>query len=205
MSVTGTPPRCETCQSLERHRAIRAFFNALVSPELKALRVLQFSSDRAVKPEWFGHFEVSVYGGKNSLDLQDIDRPDDDYDIVICNHVLEHVADDGAALNELVRIMKPGGFLFLTVPDPARRATTSDWGYPDDSQHGHYRIYGADIIERFAQHAPDAMIEQATLRDTATDTPDVAFIFSKTSGNRPIDHVRNRVDEMKPIQPVATA
>ena len=200
MSVAGTPPRCETCQSLERHRAIREFFNRLKSPELKALDVLQFSGDRAVEPDWFGHFEVSIYGGDNSLDVQNITRADSTYDMVICNHVLEHVADDGAALRELVRILKPGGFLFLTVPDPIRRSVTSDWGYPDESQHGHYRMYGADIVERFAQHVPSSGIERGSLNDSATDTPDHAFIFFKPNASGCVDLVRERAEELVLIQ-----
>ena len=66
-SISGLPPRCETCQSLERHRSIRSFFNNLESPALASISVLQFSNDRAVDPSWFGHYEVSIYGGDNSL------------------------------------------------------------------------------------------------------------------------------------------
>lgn len=179
MAVTGLMPRCETCQSLERHRAIRGFFSKIHDGGLfRELSVLQFSQDAAVKPEWFGSYEFSVYDGHNSLDLQKVDRPSGSYDLVICNHVLEHVPDDGAALRELARIVKPDGIVFLTVPDPARRSETKDWGFPDMQRHGHFREYGSDIRERFARHIPSLFILKAQMEDTVTRTPDVAYIFA---------------------------
>jgi hypothetical protein len=63
-SVSGAMPRCETCQSLERHRAIRGFFEQVYDPMIFGrLRVLQFSKDPSVRPEWFKEYEYSVFGG----------------------------------------------------------------------------------------------------------------------------------------------
>src|SRR5690348_7524984 len=50
------------------------------------------------------------------LDVQNIALPTESEDCVICLEVLEHVADPFAAARELVRIIKPGGTLLLTVP-----------------------------------------------------------------------------------------
>lgn len=179
MAVTGLPPRCETCQSLERHRAIRGFFNSIYDEKLFAqLRVLQFSADPAVDPRWFREYEYSVYQGHNSLDMQDVDRPSESYDLVICNHVLEHVPSDGDALRELCRIINADGVVFLTVPDPHRRTVTVDWGYPDETRHGHFREYGADIAERFEEHIPSMLVFKTPLEDTVTKAPDTAFVFA---------------------------
>lgn len=78
-----------------------------------------------------------------------IDRPNAFYDLVICNHVLEHVKDDAAALLEMVRVVKFSGFLFLSFPDPERRPTTVEWDAPRDDQHGHWRVYGRDVNKKF--------------------------------------------------------
>lgn len=180
MSLKGLPPRCEKCQSLERHRVYRKVFEQLVDEELKTLSFLQFSRDRTVDPEWFFSHEVSVYGGDNSLDLQNINRKDNFYNIVMCNHVLEHVADDKSALRELFRVITDDGFVFLTVPNPLNKAKTTDWGYPKEEQHGHYRIYGADIQEKLINTLPSAWILSKTAIDEATGTEDIVFFICRT-------------------------
>lgn len=190
MAVTGALPRCETCQSLERHRAIRGFFDKIYDSSLfDKLDVLQFSKDSAVKPNWFGKYEYSVYEGHNSLDIQNIDRNSGFYDLVICNHVLEHVPNDGNALRELTRIVKHDGIVFLTVPDPARRKQTVEWGFPDMSRHGHYREYGSDIVLRFDQHIPSVFVAKVALEDSVTRTSDVAFILAHQQ-NRLLRQIR---------------
>lgn len=52
-------------------------------------------------------------------DLEKIPKDDNIYDVVICNQVLEHVRHPGKVVRELVRILKPGGKLFLTAPQCA--------------------------------------------------------------------------------------
>jgi SAM-dependent methyltransferase len=59
----------------------------------------------------FGEYNCDLH-----LDACQIDLPDASFDCVICIEVLEHVADPFAAARELMRIIRPGGALFLTVP-----------------------------------------------------------------------------------------
>jgi SAM-dependent methyltransferase len=79
---------------------------------------------------------------------------DNCFDVVMCNHVLEHVPNDGKALSEIYRVLKPGGWASLQVPldgehtqedlsilDPAIRARI--YGQSD-----HVRQYGADFANR---------------------------------------------------------
>lgn len=117
LSRLGNPPRCLTCGSVERHRIIRSIFEAIPADRLAAARALQFSPETVVQPAAFARFEISVYGGHNSLDLMRIDRPDASYDWVLANHVLEHVPDDATALREILRILAPDGIAEITVPD----------------------------------------------------------------------------------------
>jgi SAM-dependent methyltransferase len=51
-----------------------------------------------------------------AIDLQQIALPDASLDVVLTSHVMEHVPDTTAALNELMRVLKPGGSLVLLVP-----------------------------------------------------------------------------------------
>lgn len=178
MSLSGHPPRCEKCQSLERHRIYRKVFEKIVDSSFKEKKFLQFSPDRTVDPAWFASHEVSIYAGDNSLDLQKIDRGSFQYDIVMCNHVLEHVQYDNAAMNELLRITKKDGFVFLTVPSPVSQEITKDWGYPREEQHGHYRIYGKDFKNMLIRYLPNAAIVSKTEIDEVTNTKDIVFFLA---------------------------
>jgi ubiquinone/menaquinone biosynthesis C-methylase UbiE len=82
------------------------------------------------------------------MSITDIKFPDNHFDIILCNHVLEHVPDDKKAMSELMRVLKPGGFGILQVPINLKsddiqedmRLSTADrakyYGSPD-----HLRFY----------------------------------------------------------------
>lgn len=175
----GLKPGCISCGSLERHRVYRLILDALIGQgQASGLKALQFSRDPSIDGSWFMALDHSIYGHQNSLDIQDIDLPSGAYDIVICNHIIEHVPDDRAAFREVSRIVSRKGFAFVSVPTPAERENTRDWGFPDWSQHGHYRVYGADIVERIKEAIPEMWIAQVRAEDPVTRGQDLAFIFS---------------------------
>jgi SAM-dependent methyltransferase len=182
MSSTGKPPKCQNCFSLERHRSLRQVYLKLNKfIPFKSLSALQISPDKAIQLEWFASLEVSSYGSSNSIDIQKIDRGDKSYDIVVCNHVLEHVKDDDKALKELMRITSDRGFLQLGVPDPCRLQKTKDWGYPDEKQHGHFRLYGSDIQAKFQQvFPPDVHQLKVLIDDPVTAMTDLYFFFTRS-------------------------
>ena len=55
------------------------------------------------------------------LDITDIKFKDNFFDVIICNHVLEHIIDDRKAMSELFRVLKPKGFAILEVPISKRQ------------------------------------------------------------------------------------
>ena len=181
MSRTGIPPKCLSCGSLERHRVLRQVWDYIGKDFLANKKVLQFSPDPSVSGQWFGVYEVSVFGGLNSLDLQAIDRDDANYDIVLCNHVLEHVQDDSKAFNEIIRVLKPNGFLQMTVPNPARISTTEDWGFADPKLHGHFRNYGIDFIQKFNDANPSVKMFYVDSADPVTGMNDYVFFYSRSA------------------------
>ncbi|WP_202913309.1 class I SAM-dependent methyltransferase [Acuticoccus sediminis] len=172
-------PRCAGCGALERHRAFRTVFDAIV-PVLAGSRVLQFSPDTCAPREPFAHFEISEFNGPNHLDMADIARPAASYDLVIANHVLEHVEDDMAALGELGRITADEGVVFLSVPDLLRVARTKEYGYAREDKYGHWRLYGPDIVERWRRAVPDWLGLGVVARDPITDEPDRATLLSRS-------------------------
>ncbi len=79
----------------------------------------------------------------------------DQFDVILCNHVLEHIPDQQAALAELYRVMKPGGWGIFQVPQElTREKTFEDPGITDPAerrrifgQYDHVRVYGRDYFD----------------------------------------------------------
>jgi SAM-dependent methyltransferase len=82
---------------------------------------------------------------------------DASFDLVIANHVLEHVDDDRRALAEIVRVLAPEGRAILQTPySPVLARTWEDANIRDEcarlqafGQEDHVRLYGSDIFARF--------------------------------------------------------
>jgi SAM-dependent methyltransferase len=90
------------------------------------------------------------------MDVTALPFPNDAFDVVICNHVLEHVPDDRLAMRELLRVLRPGGIALLQVPISTISATTDEEPELRDpaererrfGQFDHVRIYGQDYPAR---------------------------------------------------------
>jgi len=89
-------------------------------------------------------------------DICDLPFQDNEFDVVFCNHVLEHIPNDKKAMRELFRVLKKGGFGIFQIPQDLTRATT----FEDDSitdkkerakifgQYDHVRVYGRDYFDK---------------------------------------------------------
>ena len=89
-------------------------------------------------------------------DICNLPFKDNSYDIIFCNHVLEHIPDDTKAMQELFRVLKPGGMGIFQIPQDLSKATTfSDDTITDQKerakifgQYDHVRIYGRDYFDK---------------------------------------------------------
>lgn len=107
-------------------------------------------------------------------DITNIPRPDASFDAIMCTEVLEHVPDPVAALKELNRLLRPGGYLLITAPfaslthfAPYHFATgfnqffydhhLSQWGYNilDKQMNGNYFEYLAQEVRRIKRMAKE--------------------------------------------------
>lgn len=92
-------------------------------------------------------------------DICNLPFEDNEFDVIFCNHVLEHIPDDEKAIAELYRVMKPGGWGIFQVPQDINRKET----FEDDSitnkeertrifgQYDHVRVYGLDYFDRLRE------------------------------------------------------
>ena len=184
MAPNGALPRCSACRSLERHRIFRLMFERLGAELFRSWSAIQFSSDPTIDPNWFARFELSVFGEPSGEDIQHIARPDGAYDLVACSHVLEHVADDRAALHELLRISAPDGLMFLAFPDPFREEKTRDWGFAKPEKHGHFRVYGGDVSKRFRTYIPEQPVLAFMGADPVTGEREGCFLLPRSPAIR---------------------
>jgi predicted SAM-dependent methyltransferase len=111
-------------------------------------------------------------------DICDLPFDDNQFDMILCNHVLEHIKDDTKAMQELYRVMKVGGMGIFQIPQDMSRAST----FEDDSitnkkerarvfgQYDHVRVYGLDYFDklRTAGFKVDEVHYQHTLGEQLT-------------------------------------
>lgn len=161
----GSPPRldaqCAGCGALERHRLYGLLLHREGIVE-RTHRMLHFAAEaqirKAVEPR-VGTYETADLAlhrrPTHRVNIEALDLPDGQYDRIVCNHVLEHV-DDGKALSELFRVLKPGGLAMLTTPVCEGWAETYENADVEGraarilhfGQKDHVRFYGRDLRDR---------------------------------------------------------
>lgn len=178
---------CPHCLALERHRMIWLWIERNTDLMASRPRLLHIAPEVSL----MRHFK-RVYRGTEGYITADLESPLADMhfdvqhiplesrsvDVVIANHLFEHVKDDRLAMRELYRIMRPGGWGIMVVPEDRGRATT----FEDDTitdpaertrifgQYDHLRVYGRDYDDR--------------LREAGFEVERIAFTASLTNEER---------------------
>ena len=118
-------------------------------------------------------------------DIQDLPFEDNSFDVVFCNHVLEHVDNDQKALSELFRVMKPGGWGILQVPIRYQQEKTFEDPTITDrkeriekfGQYDHVRVYGMDYYETLKNTGFE--VEKINLSEKLSDEEIKRFALEK--------------------------
>jgi SAM-dependent methyltransferase len=161
----GERDQCPGCGSLMRHRALLLLLRDRYGIAERTGRVLHVGPGAAVAG-WLEQRERLDYTTADldsplanvQLDATDMPFEDESFDFAICVHVLEHIPDDRAALEEFFRVLRPGGEAVFQVPPSDLETTREDPNVTDPNererlfgQYDHVRLCGADYPDRIAE------------------------------------------------------
>ncbi|RZJ67225.1 MAG: class I SAM-dependent methyltransferase [Flavobacterium sp.] len=149
--------------SLERHRLLWLYLNNETDFFSAPKKVLHFAPEQAFyklfrNQQNLDYTTTDLYSPLADVkaDICNLPFKDNEYDLILCNHVLEHIPDDTKAMQELYRVMKPGGMGIFQIPQDLNREKT----FEDDSitdqkqraeifgQYDHVRVYGRDYFDK---------------------------------------------------------
>lgn len=112
---------CPACSSNERSRLIYLYINEKNLLK-RGDRVLHIAPEKNLK-NYLNNLDIDYIAGDlqagladKIIDVRQMNFPDDYFDALLCNHVLEHVEEDLVAIGELYRVLKPGGWAIMQVP-----------------------------------------------------------------------------------------
>ncbi len=157
---------CPNCLSLERHRLLWLYLSRETTLKTQKPKLLHIAPEVSIMnkfrsiykdfPKRYITADLESPLAHLHFDVQAIPLDDSFAEVVICNHIMEHVEDDLRAMSEIYRIMKPGGWGIILSPiDPERLTTFEDDSITDPAertrifgQYDHRRIYGRDYADR---------------------------------------------------------
>jgi SAM-dependent methyltransferase len=157
---------CPECLSLERHRLIYLYLKSRGFLD-KKLSVLHIAPEACFIPRFekvhgdsYITADIESPLAKVKMDIHKIPFESEHFDVVLCNHVLEHVDNDLKAMSEIARVLKKNGYAILQVPffHPIPERTFEDFTITNPQQRekafgqdDHVRKYGRDYSERIKQ------------------------------------------------------
>lgn len=149
--------------SLERHRLLWLYLKNETDFFTAPKKVLHFAPEQAFYKRFrqqdnLDYTTTDLYSPLADVkaDICDLPFEDNTYDLILCNHVLEHIPDDTKAMQELYRVLKPGGMGIFQIPQDLKRATTFEDNTITDprerakifGQYDHVRVYGLDYFDK---------------------------------------------------------
>jgi SAM-dependent methyltransferase len=193
---------CPYDLTLERHRLMWLYLknesDFFTAPSLNILHIA---------PEQCFHKTFKAQSNLNYLtgdllspiadmhfDLHQIPLDDNRFDVVFCNHVMEHVDDALQCMKELHRVLKPGGWGIMQVPQDMTRAVTyedSSIVTPEDRekhywQYDHVRLFGRDYPDwlrkagfQVKEYIPTAHFSEELIERYRLMKNEILYIVSK--------------------------
>lgn len=154
---------CPDSLSLERHRLMWLYLKDKTNFFTEKLKVLHIAPEicfmkkfQALHGDDYITADLESPLAKVKMDVHQIPFDENTFDVVFCNHVMEHVDDDIKAMSEIHRVLKPGAWAIIQSPVyPELARTYEDPAITDPlererayGQDDHQRKYGRDYGDR---------------------------------------------------------
>jgi glycosyltransferase involved in cell wall biosynthesis len=157
---------CPRCYSNDRDRHLWLYLqNSGLLENVGGKRILHIAPEATIEPRIRALNPLEYIGGDlyprqahhRKINVEALDFPDGHFDLIICNHVLEHVNHPQHALAEFQRVLKPAGMLVAQTPYSPVLKHTFELNRPAEvsfairyfGQDDHVRLFGADIVDLF--------------------------------------------------------
>ncbi|MGB5818295.1 MAG: methyltransferase domain-containing protein [Saonia sp.] len=171
--------------SLERHRLLWLYLKNKTDFFKAHHKVLHFAPEQAFYKRFRKLKNLKAYTTTDlnspladvKADICNLPFEDNSFDVILCNHVLEHIPNDIKAMQELYRVLKPKGWGIFQIPqDLDREFTFEDNSITDKKerakifgQYDHVRIYGRDYFDKLRSVGFTVKEEDYTLRLSTED------------------------------------
>lgn len=193
-AVLREDAQCVHCDALERHRLLWLYLNKRTDLfDGKPKKVLHVAPELCFEPRFRqrlgdSYITADLFNPRAmvSMDITDIQYPDESFDVIYCSHVLEHVHDDKKAMREFCRVLKRTGWAILLVP------ITSDVTFEDPTitdpqerlkafgQEDHVRRYGPDYVSRLEEAGFN--VKMTTIAELADEQDIIKMGLTAASG-----------------------
>ena len=164
---------CPVCYSSDRERLILLYLKdeAYIFKKPKNTKLLHIAPEKNLARILLNITNIEYIAGDKFekgyiysndtmyLDVNKLPFLENEFDIILCNHVFEHIPDDRSAMSEVYRVMKKNGWGIFQVPISINSKstfedntkTTQEQKQKYFGQSDHVRIYGMDYKERLSE------------------------------------------------------
>ncbi|MBU0958232.1 MAG: glycosyltransferase [Nanoarchaeota archaeon] len=148
--------QCPRCNSFERHRFLYLYLKRILNKE--KIKLLHIAPEKGIskylkdkKNIEYLSIDIDEKRAMKKADITNLPFENNSFDLIICNHILEHINNDKKAISELAKVLKKGGQTIISVPLSINKRTIEDPKIKTDEDRervyqykGHVRLYGTE-------------------------------------------------------------
>lgn len=117
-------------------------------------------------------------------------------DFILCNQVIEHVENYEKALDEMIKVLKPEGRVFITTPNKLTHKLKRKEKVYGEKKYGHHHIFSRDDLRRIITRRKDVKIEEITTHN-ASPSLAIGLLYKIFVGIDLLHRAVQKIDEKR--------